>query len=203
MIAAARRRMRTAAPLVLAAILVAALAACTEAENRLDVGTPALQQMRAEVGLDPCAAGTGPGDDRVDALPELTLPCLGGGTSVDLASLRGPMVIPVWAQWCGPCREELPIFQQLEESGSVDVMGINYLDTQPAAALALLESTGVTFPSVADPGGELKEAYPWLTGLPLLMMIDADGAVAFSEFREISSYDELAALVEDELGVAP
>ena len=198
-----RSATRTAGAVVACALIASATAACAEAEASLDVGTPALQKMRADVGLEPCEPGPGPAGERPDALPELTLPCLGGGTSVDLAGLRGPMVIPVWAQWCGPCRDELPIFQQLEESGSVDVMGINYLDTQPAAALSLLDSTGVTFPSVADPSGKLKEAYPWLTGLPLLVMIDADGAVTFSEFREVTSYDELADLVQDELGVTP
>ena len=40
-------------------------------------------------------------------LPDVTLPCLGGGRDVRLAGLRGrPMMINIWAQWCEPCRAE-------------------------------------------------------------------------------------------------
>ena len=39
-------------------------------------------------------------------LPDLRLPCLGGGPSVNLADLRGtPMVLNVWAAWCEICKE--------------------------------------------------------------------------------------------------
>ncbi|QWC86681.1 TlpA family protein disulfide reductase [Nocardioidaceae bacterium] len=205
-----RRRTRALGGAALAGALVAT-AGCGLMEDQdasgvgatVDVATPHLERVRDQVGLDPCPEGAGAPSDRPDALPDLTLPCLGGGQAVNLATLRGPTVITVWAQWCGPCREELPIFQQLADSGTVDVLGINYLDTQPEAALRLLQEKGVTFPSVADPGTRLKESYPWLTGLPLLMMVDSDGSVAYSEFTEIASYEELEGLVGSELGITP
>ena len=39
------------------------------------------------------------------ALPTITLPCLGGGTSVDLSTLKGPLVLSLWQAGCAPCRE--------------------------------------------------------------------------------------------------
>ena len=92
----------------------------------------------------------------------MTLPCLGGGRDVDLARLRGPMVVNLFAQWCGPCRSELPYYQELHRKakGKVQVLGVDYLDTQPKAALELVEQTGVTYPLLADPAGNLRVALP-------------------------------------------
>ena len=91
-----------------------------------------------------------------------------------LARLRGPMVVNLFAQWCKPCRDELPIYQRLHDkyAGRVSVLGIDWQDTHPAAALQLAADSGVTYPLLADPD-------PWLhlRGLPQLVLLDKDGAV--------------------------
>lgn len=179
----------------------------------VDVDTPALRAAKKEAGIDDCPApedvgggGDGSGSastgEPAEALPQLTLPCLGGGPDVDLTTLRGPMVINLWAQWCGPCREELPHYQQFhEEAGDkVRVLGVDYQDTRPAWALDLLDQTGVTYPSLADPGGELRVPFR-VRGLPAIVLVDETGAVAHREFVVIESSEQLAALVEEHLGV--
>ena len=114
------------------------------------------------------------------------------------------MVLNLWASWCGPCRRELPHYQAFAEAhGSrVSVLGVDYQDTQPAAALALAEDTGVTYPLLADPQGELDGATPLprLVGLPFLALVDAEGRVVHREFVEIRSEQQLTDLVNRYLG---
>lgn len=168
----------------------------------VDVDTPELRAAKKAAVIADCPAPEGPAPTAEEPLPEVTLPCLGGGPDVNLAELRGPMVVNLWAQWCGPCREELPYYQELHERAGdrVAVLGVDYQDTRPAWALDLLRETGVTYPSVADPAGELREPLA-VRGLPAILLVDEDGEVVHQEFAVIESYDQLAGLVEEHLGV--
>lgn len=167
----------------------------------VDVDTPELRRLRRAAGIEPCEASDAPPVE--GGMPEVTLPCLGGGEDVALSSLRGPLVVNLWASWCGPCREELPYYQQLHDRGrgKVAVLGVDYQDTQPDMALALAKETGVTFPSLADPGGALRVPFR-VRGLPGIVMVDAQGEVVHQEFAVIDSFDQLAGLVEEHLGVS-
>jgi thiol-disulfide isomerase/thioredoxin len=166
-------------------------------QSRIDVDTPELRELKSRIDVAPCPAPEGPGSD----LPRVTLPCLGGGRSVELAEVSGPAVVSLWASWCTSCPEELPFFQRLadEQGERLTVLGVDYQDTQPGAALSLLGSTGARYPQVADPGGELADHYR-LSGLPGLLLVDADGAVHF-ELRVVDDYAELAGLVTRHTGV--
>jgi thiol-disulfide isomerase/thioredoxin len=177
----------------------------TPAATHVDVDTPALRAQKADAGIADCTAPEG-GAPVDGGMPELTLPCLGGGPDVALSGLRGPLVVNLFAQWCGPCREELPYYERLHEQGKgkVDVLGIDYLDTQPAGALELAQATGVTFPLLADPGGLLREPFR-VRGLPGVLFVDAQGRITNDggrpTFTVIRSYDELTSLVREHLGV--
>lgn len=168
----------------------------------VEVDTPELRAAKREAGIEDCPTPTGDGPSAESPLPEVTLPCLGGGEDVDLSALRGPMVVSLWAQWCGPCREELPYYQKLHvrAGDEVAVLGVDYQDTRPAWALDLLRETGVTFPSLADPAGELRVPFR-VRGLPGVVFVDADGTVVAVEYLVIESYEQLAALVDEHLGV--
>jgi thiol-disulfide isomerase/thioredoxin len=172
-------------------------------EVDVDVDTTALRQLKKQAGVEPCPDGQATADPVQDGLPDMVLPCLGGGPDVNLASLRGPMVLNLWAQWCGPCREELPFYQQLHEQAGdeVSVIGIDYQDTQPRAALELVKETGVTFPLLADPAADVRVPFR-VRGLPGVVLVDADGEVAHVEYVVIRSYDQLRDLVQEHLDVA-
>ena len=103
------------------AALVLLLTACESGaappgESNVEVDTPQLREQKAAAGIEPCEPGTGSGGE----LPDLTLPCLGGGSDVDLSTLRGPLLLNVWWSGCGPCVREMPVLQQLhDEDGDV------------------------------------------------------------------------------------
>lgn len=170
----------------------------------VDVDTPELRRIKADAGIADCAPGTGAPVE--DGLPEVTLPCLGGGPDVELSSLRGPLVVNLWANWCGPCRRELPIYQEFAEkyAGRVGVLGVDYKDVMVDRALAMAQDTGATYPQLADPAGDLDatEAFRGIRGLPVLALVDADGRVAHRAALEIKSLAQLEDLVEEHLGVA-
>lgn len=168
----------------------------------VEVDTPELRAAKREAGIEDCPTPAGAGPSAEAPLPEVTLPCLGGGEDVDLSALRGPMVMSLWAQWCGPCREELPYYQQLHvrAGDEVAVLGVDYQDTRPAWAIDLLRETGVTFPSLADPAGRLRVPFR-VRGLPGVVFVDGDGSVVAVEYLVIESYEQLATLVDEHLGV--
>ena len=142
--------------------------------SKVDVDTPELRELKAEVGIEPCRPGPGGG-----ALPAVTLPCLGGGTSVDLSTLRGPMVLNLWAAGCEPCREEMPVLQDFHEQygDRCRCSASTSRTPYPGSALEEAGERGVTYPSLADPGGDLMDTdeFAKIRGLPMLYFVDADG----------------------------
>jgi len=176
------------------------------AVTSVELDTPELRDLRREARLEPCRSGPGrPGGSPEGGLPALELPCFGAPGSVDLSTLRGPMVISVRASWCAPCRRELPVLQDFAErhAEEVQVLGIDYADRQTSNAGELLVETGASYPQLADPGGELEGADSVrVPGLPGLVLVDAEGRVVHQEFRELEGRADLERLVGEHLGVS-
>jgi cytochrome c biogenesis protein CcmG, thiol:disulfide interchange protein DsbE len=172
-------------------------------EPVVDVDTPALRRLKQTTSVQPCPPSD-PTRAPVEAgLPDVTLPCLGGGRDVHLAGLRGkPTVINLWASWCMPCREELPALQSFHEraDGRVRVLGVDFEDTRPGAALKLLRHSGVSYPQVADFSKSIDQAvgpHP----VPTTVLVDASGRVVATLPLQITSAGQLATFVEQSLGV--
>jgi thiol-disulfide isomerase/thioredoxin len=137
-------------------------------------------------------------------LPDLTLPCLGGGRSVDLADLRGtPMVLNVWAAWCANCDREMPLFAAaMAQAGDrVRFFGVHYKAAEKYGEQSAADF-GVPFPSVHDEDGDKVARALRATAPPQTLFVTADGRIAGREVGEIRSQQELDRLVEHYLGVA-
>lgn len=142
------------------------------------------------------------GEADADSLPALTLPCLGEGADVDLADLRGPLVLNVWASWCAPCREEAPLLTgvQRQAGDRVAFLGVT-LDSDMADARQGSAAFGLTFPSVLDERAAVRGPLNVL-GPPYTFLVDASGSVVHVVPGALTSEQQLVDLVRDELGVA-
>lgn len=211
----ARSLRRGATALVLALVL----AGCSEIDTgtpqpSLGGGSPApagdpadpeLVEAVRDAGLRECAdlpRRDAPAPE--DGLPSLELACLGSDETVDLATLDGPLVINLWASWCGPCREELPLLARLDEElgERVTVVGIDTQDGDPLAAVELAAGSDLAYPQLADPDATTRGPLR-VVGLPQTVFVDGQGKMVATERVPFTSYDDLTAAVRRHLEVAP
>jgi thiol-disulfide isomerase/thioredoxin len=123
-------------------------------------------------------AGT-PGEVEVGGLLRDT-PMYGfAGDFRKLSELRGkPLIINVWASWCGPCRAEMGSLEQLSRrygGKQFNIIGIS-TDDDPNAAFGFIMRSGVTFDNYLDN----KLTFENMLGantIPLTILIDVDGRI--------------------------
>ncbi|MGB5102176.1 MAG: TlpA disulfide reductase family protein [Steroidobacteraceae bacterium] len=110
--------------------------------------------------------------------PDFALPAR-EGAAVRLSELKGQVVmINFWATWCGPCRQEMPLLQQLQskyEPLGFTLLGVN-VENDSAAAQAWLKGMPVTFPILFDRENEVAERFG-VQGMPSTVFVDRAGNV--------------------------
>jgi thiol-disulfide isomerase/thioredoxin len=117
------------------------------------------------------------------------------GPSIKLSALRGkPLVINVWASWCGPCRAEMASLERLSRrfwGGELNVIGISTDDYKDRAE-AFLRKSGVTFGNYIDKHLELENMLG-ADRLPLTLLVDGQGRV-LAKFYGAKEWDSPEAL---------
>jgi cytochrome c biogenesis protein CcmG, thiol:disulfide interchange protein DsbE len=119
-----------------------------------------------------------------------------------LDSVKGtPAVINKWASWCGPCRAEFPIFQQVATERGKDIafLGLNAKDARPAAERFLADFP-VPFPSYEDENEEIARKFRAGTYFPMTVFVDGRGKTEFVHAGEYTSAAELEADIDKYLG---
>jgi thiol-disulfide isomerase/thioredoxin len=120
-----------------------------------------------------------PGEVEVgETLRDATLLGL-NGPSRQLSEFRGrPLIINVWASWCGPCRQEMASLERLawqNPAAPFVVIGIS-TDDYPDRAQSLLRGTNATISHFIDRQLQLENMLG-ATQLPLTVLVDASGRV--------------------------
>lgn len=107
-----------------------------------------------------------------------SLPLLGGEGRFDLASQRGkPVVMEVFASWCGTCRRATPVLSEMYRSHAgkgVAFVGVSVDESRRDAEQARAE-WGIPYP-VAHDDGSVAQGYS-VSLLPTVVLIDRHGVV--------------------------
>ncbi len=125
-------------------------------------------------------------------IPNALLNGLNGKTK-NLYDFRGkPLIINVWASWCGPCRDEMSSINRLSQrSRNFNVIGIS-TDDDANAALMFIKKSKTTFSQYIDSNVRLENMLGANT-IPLTILVDAQGRV-LKKFRGSQAWDSQKSL---------
>jgi thiol-disulfide isomerase/thioredoxin len=123
-------------------------------------------------------------------------PLLGlNGPSRKLSEYRGkPLIINVWASWCGPCRSEMASLERLawlEQAAQFNIIGIS-TDDYPEKARAWLKNSNATINQYIDNRLQLENMLG-ASRIPLTVLVDGNGKVVEKVYgaREWDSAESL------------
>ncbi|MCK7642504.1 TlpA family protein disulfide reductase [Corynebacterium sp. CCM 8835] len=172
--------------------------------------------LRAVNGSDPGVPGPGEGNGSTAAPATVDPDALAGrpacpgptvaGVELDCLGDTGPApagarptVAVVWAWWCAPCREEMPLFETFaEQHPDYTVVGV-HADTATAAGVARLDEWGIGLPSYTDPHGAFAGTLGLPGVVPVTVVTDADGSVRGTFPRTFTSVGEIDDAVKEAL----
>lgn len=109
--------------------------------------------------------------------PDFELTSL-SGEPIQLSDYRGQTVLlNFWATWCGPCRLEMPAFQNRADQfdGELAIVAVNNAE-DPTNVQAFVDELGLSFDILLDPGADVQRLYQ-VRGYPTSFLIDPEGVI--------------------------
>ena len=129
------------------------------------------------------------------------LKCLDGNSTVDIGQIKGPALVNVWGSWCGPCKEEMPIFVDFysKYKEKVSLIGISVEEADVQNARDFVKLYGMSWPNLNDPDGSTRGTLGM--GVPITLFIDAQGGVVYKKIGVVTTIEELERDTQKYLGV--
>ncbi len=114
------------------------------------------------------------------------------GENMRLSEYRGDVVmINFWATWCGPCRQEMPLLDELYsryQRVGFNLLGVN-IDDDSRRAMKMIEELGVNFPVLFDSRKEVSKLYE-VEAMPVTVIVDREGTVRHVHHGYKPGYEE-------------
>ena len=114
------------------------------------------------------------------------------GENLRLSEYRGNVVmINFWATWCGPCRQEMPLLDDLYnryQRVGFSLLGVN-IDDDSRRAMRMVEELGVSFPVLFDADKEVSKLYQ-VEAMPVTLLLDREGTVRHVHHGYKPGYEE-------------
>jgi thiol-disulfide isomerase/thioredoxin len=117
-----------------------------------------------------------------EVVPSIVVHTVEGGRTIDLGAMKGKVVLlDIWASWCGPCREEMPLLDdmaaRLKDKG-IEVVAVS-IDEEKTSAEAFLGARPKWTLTVAhDPQGKVPELLQ-PPKMPTSYLIDGQGVLRY------------------------
>ena len=148
-------------------------------------------RMIATLMLGACLISVAAAEEIQGKAPDFTLKSR-SGDNVKLSELRGKVIlINFWASWCGPCRQEMPVLDQLyQRYRSLDftILGVN-VEENSDAAKSLLKDISVSFPILFDSANNVSKLYK-VKGMPSTILVDRDGNMRYMYMGYQHGYEQ-------------
>jgi peroxiredoxin len=115
------------------------------------------------------------------------------GENLRLSEYRGDVVmINFWATWCGPCRQEMPLLDELYsryQRVGFNLLGVN-IDDDSSRAMGMIEDLGVNFPVLFDDRKEVSKLYD-VEAMPVTVIVDREGTVRYVHHGYKPGYEDM------------
>ena len=114
------------------------------------------------------------------------------GDNLRLSEYRGDVVmVNFWATWCGPCRQEMPLLDELYsryERVGFSLLGVN-IDDDSRKAMNMVSELGVSFPVLFDARKEVSKLYK-VEAMPVTVLIDREGTIRYVHHGYKPGYED-------------
>ena len=131
----------------------------------------------------------------------VALDCLDESSVVNVANIKGPTLVNVWGSWCGPCKDEMPIFVDFyaKHQDSVGLIGISVEEADIQDARDFVKEYGITWPNLNDADGSTRATLGM--GVPITLFIDEKGEIVHRKIGVVTTIEELEVEARKYLGV--